>query len=97
HGHRREALPQTRARPGTFRRPAFAPPPRPAVLGTGHDAMVTKEFWPRSAPIAITNVAGPRPNPILINTGRDEPTRTRAGWMTAVGANVSPWRKRVPE
>jgi len=45
--------------------------PRSAILGSGHDAMVTKEFWPRSAPIAITNVALPRPNPILINAGRD--------------------------
>lgn len=45
--------------------------PRSAILGSGHDAMVTKEFWPRSAPIAITNVALPRPNPILINAGHD--------------------------
>jgi hypothetical protein len=33
--------------------------------------MVTKEFWPRSAPTAITNVSLPWPNPILINAGRD--------------------------
>src|SRR5258708_27418164 len=45
--------------------------PRSAILGSGHDAMVTKEFWPRSAPIAITNVALPRPNPILINAAHD--------------------------
>jgi hypothetical protein len=45
--------------------------PRSAILGSGHDAMVTKEFWPRSAPIAITNVALPRPNSILINAGHD--------------------------
>jgi hypothetical protein len=45
--------------------------PRSAILGSGHGAMVTKEFWPRSAPIAITNVALPRPNPILINAGDD--------------------------
>src|SRR5215468_8239480 len=44
---------------------------RSAILGSGHDAMVTKEFWPRSGPIAITNVALPRPNPILINAGHD--------------------------
>jgi hypothetical protein len=43
--------------------------PRSAILGSSHDAMVTKEFWPRYAPIAITNVALPRPNPILINAG----------------------------
>jgi hypothetical protein len=54
--------------------------PRSAILGSGHDAMVTKEFWPRSAPIAITNVALSRPNPILINAGRDAPTpATSAG------------------
>src|SRR5262249_17951720 len=41
------------------------------ILGSGHDAMVTKEFWPRSAPTAITNVSLPWPNPILINAGRD--------------------------
>jgi hypothetical protein len=29
--------------------------------------MVSKEFRPRSAPIAITNVALQRPNPIVIN------------------------------
>jgi len=45
--------------------------PRSAILGSGHDAMVTKEFWPRSAPTAITNVSLPWPNPILINAGRD--------------------------
>src|SRR5262249_2340164 len=45
--------------------------PRSAILGSGHDAMVTKEFWPRSAPTAITNVSLRWPNPILINAGRD--------------------------
>jgi hypothetical protein len=45
--------------------------PRSAILGSGHDAMVTKEFWPRSASTAITNVSLLWPNPILINAGRD--------------------------
>ena len=38
------------------------------VLGSSHGAMVTEEFRPRPAPIAITNVAPQRPSPIVINT-----------------------------
>jgi hypothetical protein len=45
----------------------YAPPDR-AVLGSSHGAMVSEEFRPRSALIAITNVALQRPDPIVINT-----------------------------
>src|SRR5215813_13498244 len=57
---------------------------RSAVFGSGHDAMVTKEFRPRCGPTAITNVALPRPNPILINAGSDALTPRQARWMTLV-------------
>lgn len=58
--------------------------PRSAILGSGHDAMVTKEFWPRSGPTAITNVARPRPNPILINAGHDALTLATSALDDAV-------------
>jgi hypothetical protein len=51
-------------------RDMFAPRPGPAILGSSHGAMVTKEFWPRCTPIAITNVTPRGSNPILINTWR---------------------------
>src|SRR5262249_4641694 len=63
--------------------------PRPAIPGTGHDAMVTKEFRPRSTPIAIRNVARQRPKPILINTGpRRAHANERGGWMAPPVANA---------
>ncbi len=51
---------------------------------------ITDMLTPRlyALPRPATNVARPPPNPILINTGRDEPTRTRAGWVTPLVANA---------
>src|SRR5262249_1839254 len=56
---------------------------RSAILGSGHDAMVTKEFWPRCAPIAITNVALPRPSPTLMTAGHDALTPTTSSLADA--------------